>query len=320
VREQGWDLMLDHYVPQVHIRRFYSPALDERVYAIRKSDLRRFEPKSKGVCGVHDGSTNPFLIEDRAIEDFLRTIEPSYDSAVEKLATETIDQQCIYTIAGFVASVISCSPAGMRIHSGPLKSIVEATAAMLEAQGQFLPRPPSLVGVSLEAVIDRKYPQALGIDSIKHNTAMFGNFTWEILHNDFDDNPFFTSDFPVAIEKSDDPRVLIRIVALAPNLAIRILPDLAVDRATADFSFPHFRSRSHKLTRDRLLQINRLIVQCAEETVLFRDDHPWVVPFVAKNRNFRIEPYTFELRTPRGTELRSGQRVVERVPPRADRA
>jgi hypothetical protein len=35
------------------------------------------------------------LVEDRAIEDFLRTVEP-----VDKLATETIDQQCIYAIAG----------------------------------------------------------------------------------------------------------------------------------------------------------------------------------------------------------------------------
>ena len=108
--------MLDHYVPQVHITALsISPALGERVYAMRKSDLKRFTPNSKGVCGVNDGSTNPYLVEDRAIEDLLRTIEPSYNSAVDKLATETIDQQCIYTIAGFVASVISCSPAGMRI-------------------------------------------------------------------------------------------------------------------------------------------------------------------------------------------------------------
>ena len=70
--------MLDHYVPQVHIRRFYSPALGERLYAIRKSDLKAFTPNSKGVCGVHDGSTSPYLVEDRAIEDFLQTIEPGY--------------------------------------------------------------------------------------------------------------------------------------------------------------------------------------------------------------------------------------------------
>ena len=72
---------------------------------------------------------------------------------------------------------------------------------------------------------------------------------------------------------------------------------------------------NHRLSRDRLVQINRLIVQCAEETVLFRDAHPWVAPFVARNRHFRIEPYTFECQTPRGLEPRSGQRVVARVPP-----
>jgi hypothetical protein len=83
----------------------------------------------------------------------------------------------------------------------------------------------------------------------------------------------------------------------------------------ADFSFPHFRIRSRRLTRASLEQANRLIVRCAEETVLFRDDHPWVAPFVASHRHFRIEPYTFEQRTPRGREQRSGQRVVERVRP-----
>ena len=30
-------------------------------------------PSHCGVCGVNDGSTNPYLVEDRAIEDFLRT-------------------------------------------------------------------------------------------------------------------------------------------------------------------------------------------------------------------------------------------------------
>jgi hypothetical protein len=158
------------------------------MYAIRKSDLKRFTPNSKGVCGINDGSTNPYLIEDRSIEDFLRTIEPNYDAAVEKLATETIDQQCIYTIAGFVASVISCSPTGMRIHSFPLKISVEAIAAKLEAEGKLAPRPASLADAgAIKATIDPKYPQALGIDSINRNTAAFGNFAWEILHNEFVD-------------------------------------------------------------------------------------------------------------------------------------
>ena len=101
---------LDHYVSQAHLRKFYSPALGNRLYAIRKSNLKAFTPDSGAVCGIHDGSTNAYLREDRAVEDFLKTIEPNYNAALDKLSAGEIDHQCVYTIAGFVAYVIVCSP------------------------------------------------------------------------------------------------------------------------------------------------------------------------------------------------------------------
>ena len=316
--------MLDHYVSQVHLKKFYSPVLGERMYAIRKSDLKCFTPNSKGVCGIHDGSTNAYLREDRAIEEFLKTIEPNYNSALEKLIAGKIDDDCIYTISGFVAYVITCSPGGMRVHSGPLKSTVEVTAAMMDARGLVSPPPPELGGASLTELlrsgavkvgIDPKYPQAVGISSILQHTATFGNFKWEILRNGFADSPFFTSDFPAAIEKSDDPRILNRIVPLAPDLAIRIRPDLAVERGQADFSFANFEYRIRYISHAELVQLNRLIVRCAEETVFYRDDSPWVQPFVAKNRQYRIEPFAHELATPTGTLLISTQRIVASASP-----
>ncbi len=299
--------MLDHYVSQVHLKKFYSPVLGERMYAIRKSDLKCFTPNSKGVCGIHDGSTNAYLREDRAIEEFLKTIEPNYNTALEKLIAGKIDDECVYTISGFVAYVITCSPGGMRVQSGPLKSTVEISAAMMDAKGLFSSPPPELGGASLtellhsgavEVAIDPKYPQAIGISSILQRTAAFGNFKWEILRNGIAASPFFTSDFPAAIEKSDDPRILNRIVPLAPDLAIRIRPDLAIERGQADFSFANFGYHIRDISHAELVQLNRLIVQCAEETVFYRDDSPWVQSFVAKNRQYRIEPFTHELSTP----------------------
>lgn len=46
-----------------------------------------------------DGSTNAYLREDRAIEDFLKTIEPNYNAALDKLIAGDgeIDNTCIYT-------------------------------------------------------------------------------------------------------------------------------------------------------------------------------------------------------------------------------
>ncbi len=155
----------------------------------------------------------------------------------------------------------------------------------------------------------------MGISSILQRTATFGNFRWEILRNGFADNPFFTSDFPAAIEKSDDPRILNRIVPLAPDLAIRIRPDLAIERGQADFSFANVGYHIRDISHAELVQLNRLIVQCAEETVFYRDDSPWVQPFVAKNRQYRIEPFTDELPMPKGTLQISTLRIVATVPP-----
>jgi len=100
-------------------------------------------------CGINDGSTNAYLREDRAIEEFLKTIEPNYNAALAKLLGGTTDNDCVYTIAGFVAYVLTCSPAGMRIQPGPLKNVVETGTAMMDARGLLPPSPPELGGKSL---------------------------------------------------------------------------------------------------------------------------------------------------------------------------
>lgn len=304
---------LDHYVSQVLLKIFCSPILGDRMYAIRKSDLNTFTPNSKVVCGINDGSTNTYLRKDRAIEEFLETIEPNYNGALDKLIAGNIDATCIYTIAGFIAYVVTCSPAGMRIQSGPLKGTLEIESAMMDAQGLMPPAPAALGGASLtellqsgavEWTIDPKYPQAIGISSILQLTAMFGNFKWEVLHNENDGSPFFTS----------DPRVLNRIVPLAPKLALRIMPDITLDKDRSDFSFANFEPRTRTIDHAELVTLNCLIVRLAEETVFYRDNHPWVQPFIAKNRNNRIEPHTHNLTTSTGTLQISTQRVVASTP------
>jgi hypothetical protein len=210
----------------------------------------------------------------------------------------------------------------MRINSLPLKSAVETQAAMMDAQGSLPPPPPQLDGASLtellhdgavEVMIDPKYPQAIGIESILKFVTIFGNSTWEILHNDSDDCPFFTSDFPAAIETTDDPLILNRIVPLAPNLALRIRPDPTFDRGRADFAKFTFRHRT--LAHEELVKLNRLIVRCAEDTVFYRDDYPWVRSFVSKNRHYHIEAHTRRLATPTGTLLVFTQRTVASASP-----
>ncbi len=314
---------LDHYIPQVHLKNFYSPVLGDRMYATRKSDLKSFTPNSKSVCGINDGSTNAYLKEDRAIEEFLKTIEPKYNEALAKFIGGKIDEQCIYTIGGFVAYVVSCSLAGMRIQSGPLKSSVETVAATMEARGLISPPPKELGGESLvellgtgavKVKVDPKFTQAIGISSIHRSLAIFGNFRWDILLNDFNHSPFFTSDFPAAIEETRDRLIINRIVPLAPNLAIRIRPDLTIDKDLADFSFANFRCRRRSISQKEAVDFNRLIVRCAEDTVFYRDDSAWVHRFIAKNRHYRVEPSTSTQPTRKGSLLISRLKIVETKP------
>src|ERR1700686_2130810 len=135
----------DHYVSQVHFKNFNSPPLDGKLNAIRKSDLKRFQTRSRDICRIEDGSTNPYLAESRAIEEFLKDVEPKYNASLVKLRDNKMDQESIYCIAGFAAYIVTCSPAAMRIHSGPLKSIVEATGATLDRMGA-IPKAPSALG------------------------------------------------------------------------------------------------------------------------------------------------------------------------------
>jgi len=309
---------LDHYVSQVHIRNFYSPELGERVYAMRKSDLKKFTPRSQDVCRIEDNSSNSYLKEDRAIEDFLKNVEPKYNAAVTKLREHKHDEEAVFVIAGFVAYVLTCSPAGMRIQSAPLKNAVEATAMMLDALGEISKAPESLGRKSITELlkegsvaiaIDAKYPQAMGIASIGHFVSLFGNSPWEVLTISDRQNPLFTSDFPIAIEVVHPSRPINRIVPLAPDLAIRIIPDPPQRGAKHDFTFSKSRVRYRQPHHQEVFQINRLLVQCAEDLVMYRDDREWAESMVTKYRSFRIDDVTEKIEHSNGYLLPSALRV-----------
>ena len=124
------------------------------MYALRKSDLKEFTPNSESICRVNDGNTNPYLHENRAVEDFLKSIEPKYNSALNKVMERKIDIECIYTIAGFVAYISTCSPTAMRLHTSPLKSILHATATTIDQNNKFPPVPEGFGATSVTELIN----------------------------------------------------------------------------------------------------------------------------------------------------------------------
>lgn len=187
----------------------------------------------------------------------------------------------------------------MRLNSRFLQEAVAVEASLLDARGDLPKAPDTLGGKSISDLlkegavtinVDEKFPQALGIVNVLHVSSHFGNSVWEVLHNDHHDSPFFTSDFPVAIEVIDANLPINRVVPLAPNLAVKIIPDLSLDNKDIDFSFKKLRVKHRKLSKEDVRCVNRLIVQCAEELVFYRDDLHWIEKYVSKYRKYRVEP------------------------------
>jgi hypothetical protein len=52
------------------------------MYAIRKSDMKEFETRANDVCRIEEGSTNAYLRQDRAVEEFLLRVESPGSSAL----------------------------------------------------------------------------------------------------------------------------------------------------------------------------------------------------------------------------------------------
>ncbi|MDY0832758.1 DUF4238 domain-containing protein [Pseudomonas sp. SED1] len=316
-------MALDHYVSQVHLKNFYSKDLDKQMYAYRKSDLKFFTPNAKSVCRSDEGSTNEYLENNRVIEEFLAGVEPKYNSAVEKIKNKAIDQEAIYTISGFISYIITCSPAAMRIHSELFRGVVEHQAIMLDSENKFSQPPPQLGAGSMTELlksgkikinIDGKYPQAFGIRSILNHVSTFGNSTWEVLENPHSENPFFSSDFPVAIEQGSDKRALNRILPLTPQIAIRIKPNLNLDKKSLNHDFEHFNCKYKKLSLSDVKSLNRLFVRCAESIVFSSQNNDWTEQFIRKNSNYRIEPILVKLQTKTGSLQHFTQEVRKPKP------
>jgi hypothetical protein len=140
--------------------------------------------------------------------------------------------------------------------------------------------------------------------------SKIGNFLWEILLNDHPTSPFFTSDYPIAIEPDYDPRNFRLIAPLAPDIAVRIIPDIRLAKSKDDLMFSKFSHRVHRLSHAEVKRLNRRIIQCAENTVFYQRDEEWIPSFIAKYRHYRIETITEKLPTENGTLQLSTQKIV----------
>ena len=287
----------DHYISRVYLKKFGTPENRDLMYVILKKTMIKFKDSTRHQCASQNGSTNFYLAKERIVEEFLKEIEPKYDIVLNKIKDGVIDSECIFVISGLIAYIQTCSPTAMRLNSVPLKTTAEIYALAMDASGQ-LPLPPRgiesfselLKSRGLTINVDEKYSQAIGINMILDLINNLGNSNWDILFNPFKNIPFFTSDFPIAIEKVRGRIGINKIFPLSTELAVRINSHFPMPKKQSyDFTFADFRFRTQELKKSEVCRINKLIVRCAESAVYFSDDHRWIPKFVGKNAAYHIE-------------------------------
>jgi hypothetical protein len=101
-------------------------------------------------------------------------------------------------------------------------------------------------------------------------------------------------------------------VPLAPDLAIRIRPDIRLSGTKSDLTFAKFEATPRRLHRKEIHGLNVLIARCAEDLIFYRDHHPWTKDLVAKHRRCRVETVTQEVPHGSGKLIVSTQRILAR--------
>lgn len=317
----------DHYVSQTHLRGWLGEG-EDRLYAIRKSDLGTFRPGTHSVCGAIDGNTNNYLNDPRVIEQIVKPIEDGYAVAVERVASlpdqlEREHFESIAILAGWIAYVETSSPAAMRLGTEQISPVLEELMVKADAAGEFrdLPPPPVLGGKSVSELlssgeirvkVDPKYPQAMAVEGWNERVRMYSNSGWQFLHNAHADSPFFTSDFPIVMEPTARAHLFHKVVPLSPTLAVRIVPWWAPDAVRKGPAFSAFKWQTTDIGRDEVKRINTMIVRSAENIVIYRGPLIWVERFVRKHAMFRTASQT-EVIGP----YRITRRLMEKAPRKA---
>jgi hypothetical protein len=208
----------------------------------------------------------------------------------------------------------------MRIGTPHIAACMQSAIELLDAQGVLPPGPEVFGNRSITELLDEgtiqlnvaeRYPQAIGISNIETMVDILGNSMWDVMFVNPIHGAFLTSDFPVGLGPSYDNRIVSKTVPLAPDIAIRIHPNFRERGKKPDFSFPRFRARLRELRLKEMCEVNRQPVRAAETMVFCNVDADWLVPFVRKNRDFRVESVVSEIPWPSaGKMIIATQRIV----------
>jgi hypothetical protein len=294
----------DHFIARTYLKHFVDPAKGGgMLHAYRKSDQTEFACRPADICREWRGDLNPEFITQRpALLGELRKIfEPHWNEAISKLRSKSVTAQDKFVISGYVANLLSTTPAwrriGVKLFNEQLRGYLLFSKRMKEKHGRNEKLPVEAIAMMEQGRItinaDPNAVKAVLTKQMVDIALGTYNQDWIILENDTA-HPFITSDNPAAIAHRKFEPVQ-RYTPIDPQLCLFITYSRRPDRLTeATMSkairLPPTGQISYaKVSSKQARAINCLVAQCAEDLVLSSTQSTGIAKLVKKYARFCVD-------------------------------
>lgn len=297
----------DHFVARTYLKHFGNAASGQ-LHGYRKSDGAQFPCWPKDVCREWDGDLNSAWLTryPDLLGQFRKIFEPLWNTAVEALLCGACPPDHRLAIAGYVANLMTCTPAwrrvGVQLYNDHAAACLSFAKRMQEKHGGNPNLPVDGIAMLETGQIkldhDPDFVKAVVTRQLLDSAWMIYHQDWVVLANPTD-YPFLTSDNPVAIEQvADVRRPPTRFVALTPKLGLLVravrtkLPAIALELS------PMGQVSRRTVDATAAKRLNRLVARCAEDLVLSSTNSSAVATLVRNAARFRVETEFVEFPAP----------------------
>lgn len=313
----------DHYIAQTYLNRFVGKT--GFIQAYRKSDGKTFPCRPYDICHEWDGDIIPdFMEQPDYLGEYRKMFEQNWSVAVDAIETQYCPDDVKLAIAGYWGNLLVCTPAwkrvGVSIYNHQTMEFLKAHRDLKNRIG----KPDTIINEALAAIeagkitfeTDPNYIHAVSASQMLEHAIRLYNSDWIIVANDSDID-FLTSDNPSAIEDPGRFRGgiggLWRYLPLSPRLCLVCEPmHPEVMRGKFELTDPpKGKVRFATTSKERIKEMNRTIVQCAENLVLSSENLASVEALTKKYAKYRMVSDFYKMPLPNGHLGISHTRVRE---------
>jgi|GEM_PF-3473690 len=284
----------DHYVAQTYLKWFNNHNNKLLVYNKQYCSVK--EKTAAQICKEPNGSNNPFLSKERAIEDCLKYVENNWNEVIKVFISGNINFESYlnakHIISLYMAYLRTSTPAAVRVKQKELEAHLKTTFKLLVKSGKIADAPESYKPITDDIEnngkfdIDPKFPKAISAGIMESAANSFFKSAWLRIEN-HSNIPFITSDNPICFWYShilsQDP---FTYLPLTPKISILVKPFL--NKKDVKY-YNHSEDNSAIARPEFVATLNEQVIKHAEKIVIANQKSDTILEEVKKFCNWQYD-------------------------------